>query len=56
MKRAMIKTLTPNENYYVGELERSGNPRSEFHTVVVPLQGDNGDTQSAIKYIIKIKA
>jgi hypothetical protein len=27
----------------------------EFHTVAGPLQGDNGDTQSAIKYIEKIK-
>jgi hypothetical protein len=39
------KNLNTHENHYVGE----------FHTVAGPLQGDNGDTQSAIKYIEKIK-
>jgi hypothetical protein len=32
MKRALIKKINTHENYF-GELERSGNPRSEFHTV-----------------------
>jgi len=33
MKRAMIKSFNTHENHYFGELERSRNPRSEFHTV-----------------------
>jgi len=33
MKRAMKTILFAHGKYYFGELERSGNTRSEFHTV-----------------------
>jgi hypothetical protein len=45
MKRAMIKNLNTQEYHYFGELDRSGNPRSEFHTVADSLQSDGDDTK-----------
>jgi hypothetical protein len=41
MKRAMKKHSHLGAHHYFGK----------FHTVTGPLKGDNGDTQSAIKYI-----
>ncbi|MGV8133644.1 MAG: hypothetical protein AB2L20_00390 [Mangrovibacterium sp.] len=48
MKRA-IKALAFNQvDDYFGELERSGNPRREFHTVESASQRGDDNTQIAV--------
>jgi len=40
MKRVRETIVLAHGKHYFGELERSGNPRSEFHTVVNSGQSD----------------
>ena len=54
MKRTMIKTFHTHEECYFGELKRSGNPRSEFHTVAKPYKNEIIDTKIADNLIEKI--
>jgi len=49
MKRA-IKTIAFSQvNNYFGELERSGNPRREFHTVGKRLKVTTRNTQIVVE-------
>ena len=53
MKRAMITALSPMIIVIFGELERSGNPRSEFHTVSKLYQNKGFDTQIIVTNLKK---
>jgi hypothetical protein len=55
MKRTMIKFLTPRRIIIFCELERSGNPKSEFHNVAGSFQSNDRNMKIAVTYNEKIK-